>query len=271
MKTRARRPVGSTWGSVRRWEAETRDRLRRHHMLWLHGWSIGLLVVAVMWGVAHLQMVTGSASLAVRYLVTLGTGYLVFLLVLRWWAGMLVGEEGSGPGGGSSGDGCPAGEAAVEAGDAASPFQPGGGGDFGGGGAEGGFEVVGEGGSALGEVASGALDVAGGADEGAVVVIPVLLVFAAGVAVLLGAGWLLLVFFGWEVLLAVAVEVAFGYVSGRTAVRMAREGWLGAAVRLTWKPLLGALACAVLLGAAIDRFVPDARSLPHALQLLRQK
>ncbi len=81
----------------------------------------------------------------------------------------------------------------------------------------------------------------------------------------------MLLYFGWEVLLAVAVEIAFGYVSARTAVRLAREGWLSAAVRLTWKPLAGAIVCAVLLGALIDAFVPQARSLPHAVQLLRQQ
>jgi len=72
------------------------------------------------------------------------------------------------------------------------------------------------------------------------------------------------------VLLAVAVEIVFGYVAARTAVKVAREGWLNVAVRLTWKPLAGALVFAVLLGAAIDWLVPQARSLPHAIELLRQ-
>ncbi len=83
----------STWGSVRRWEDATRERLRRHHALWLHGWCIGLVVIAVMWGMAHLQMLAGSDSLAIRYLVTLGAGYVAFLCILRWWAGLLVGEN----------------------------------------------------------------------------------------------------------------------------------------------------------------------------------
>ncbi len=257
----------SSWGSVRRWEDATRERLRRHHALWLHGWCIGLVVLAVMWGMAHLQMLAGSESLAVRYLVTLGSGYLAFLLVLRWWAGLLVGEreslDGLDPGGGGGGGG-------GSSGDPVPGIEPGGGGDFGGGGAQASFDVLPEAGSPLGDLAGGALEVAGGADEGAVVVIPVVVVFLAGVLVLFGFGSLLLLYFGWEVLLAVAVEIAFGYVSGRTAVRLAREGWLNAAVRLTWKPLAGALVCAVLLGALIDGLVPQARSLPHAIQLLRQ-
>jgi hypothetical protein len=268
LKQRPRTAARSTWASVRRWEDATRERLRRHHALWLHGWCIGLVVVAVMWGMAHLQMLAGSDSLALRYLVTLGSGYLAFLLILRWWAGLLVGErdhlDGNLDLGGPRVEG-----RSASGGDTVPGIEPGGGGDFGGGGAEGSFEIVPEAGSPIADVASGALEVAGGADEGAVVVIPVVVVFLAGLLVLFGFGSLLLLYFGWEVLLAVAVEIAFGYVSGRTAVRLAREGWLNAAVRLTWKPLAGALACAVLLGALIDGFVPQARSLPHAVQLLR--
>lgn len=266
----------STWASVRRWENATRERLQRQHWLWLHGWCIGVAVMLVMWAMAHLQMVTGSASLGLRYAVTLGTGYLVFLCILRWWAGRLV-----------RGDGRFEGDAGIDLPDLPLPrsagprptIETGGGGDFAGGGAQASFDAPGDSvaievpadtSSLAGDVASGALEVAGGADEGAVVVIPVVVVFLAGLLVLFGFGSLLLLYFGWEVLLAVAVEIAFGYVSARTAVRLAREGWLNAAVRLTWKPLLGALACAVLLGVLIDHFVPQARSLPQAVKLLRR-
>eukprot|EP01032_Pedospumella_encystans_P032687 gene32687-biopygen26955 len=57
----------------------------------------------------------------------------------------------------------------------------------------------------------------------------------------------------------------------RAAVRVAREGWLMAAVRLTWKPLLGAVACAVILGATLDHFLPEARSLPEAVRMLLKR
>jgi len=260
-------PELSTWGSVRRWESATRDHLRRRRWLWLHGWCIGLLVLAVMWGAAHLQMLAGSESLALRYLVTLGAGYLTFLLVLRWWAGQLVGEERAGPDGAPSGDG---GRGQCEAAEAAPRFESAGGGDFGGGGAQASFDLPADVGSGVGEVAGGVLEVAGGADEGAVVIIPVLAVFLAGLLLLFGAGSLLLLYFGSEVLLAVAVELVFGYVTARTAVKVVREGWLSAAVRLTWKPLAGALACAVLLGGLLDWLVPQAHSLPHAITVLRQ-
>ncbi|MBP7531179.1 MAG: hypothetical protein KA775_05105, partial [Ottowia sp.] len=59
---------------------------------------------------------------------------------------------------------------------------------------------------------------------------------------------------------------AFAYTAARTVVRVEREGWLLAAIRLSWKPLLGALVCAVALGAAIDHFAPQAGSLAEAVQ-----
>ena len=75
--------------------------------------------------------------------------------------------------------------------------------------------------------------------------------------------------FGWDVLLTVAVEIAFSVATARAAVGVEREGWLSAAVRLTWKPLLGALVCAVLLGATIDHFLPHVHSLPEALRVIQ--
>jgi hypothetical protein len=260
----------ATWRSVRFAQGAIERDLRQRHTLWLHGACIGTLVVAAMWLVSALQLRLGSGSLALRYLVTLGVGYLAYLLLLRLWAGALAGRQAPGDPGldlPSAGQGRGDGTGCVEVG---APrvelpaLRSGGGGDFGGGGASGDFD----GGQALGQVAEDAFEVAAGADEGAVVVIPVVAVFLVGAAVLFGAGSLLLLYFGSEALLAVAIELAFGYAAGRTALRVSREGWIGAAVRLTWKPLLGALACAVLLGASIDHFIPDARSLPHAVALM---
>jgi hypothetical protein len=257
----------SNWRSVRLWESSVQKDLRSRHTLWLHGLCIGTLVLGAMWATSHLQMVLGSDSLALRYLVTLGAGYVFYLLILRLWAASLVRRDptgldgindlpvpdiGSGPGVGSGGG-----------------IQCGGGGDFAGGGATGDFSVAGDAASPLGDIAGGALEVAAGADEGAVVVVPVVAIFLVGCALLFGAGSLLLLYFGWEALLTVAVEVAFSYVSARTAVRVVREGWLSAAIRLTWKPLLGALACAVLLGGTIDYFMPTAQSLPQAITLMK--
>ena len=256
----------SNWRSVRLWETRVEQQLRQRHVFWLHGVCIGLVTLGITWGASHVQMRLGIESLALRYLVSLGLGFLGYLLMLRLWAGALVrklrdpahrrdwGQLDMGwPGGGSSGPG----SASVRI----PPLQSGGGGHFGGGGAGGDFSGAADALSAadtasgvggMGDLVGGALDAAGSADEAAVVV-----------------GSLLLAYFGWEALLAVAVELAFSYASARVAVRVVREGWLSAALRLTWKPLLGSVVCAVILGAAIDYFVPAAHSLPQAIKLLR--
>lgn len=262
----------SNWRSVRVLESRLERELRQRHSLGLHGIYIGFFTLGLMWGVSHLQMVMGVDSLALRYLVTLGAGYLGYLAVLHWWAATLIGR--------STGAGALEGAPDVAdvlfnnlhsgLGTVRMPtMESGQGGDFGGGGATADFGDGSDAASGLTDVAGGALEALGGADEGAVIVIPVLAIFLLGAAVFFSAGSLLLLFFGWEVLLAVAVELAFSYVSARAAVRLVREGWMSAAVRLTWKPLLGAIACAVALGATMDHFVPAANSLPQAIKLVR--
>ena len=262
--------VKSGWRSVRVQEGQFASDLRERHWLRLHGMCIGFTVLGVMWVTSHLQMRLGSESMAIRYLVTLGVGYVAYLLVLRLWAGVLVsrGDDAAGDGANvldAVGD-LPAPSLDGVRLPELPPVLQGGGGDFAGAGASGDFSGGGE---FLGDVAGGAVDVIAGSDEGAVVVVPVVAVFLIGCALLFGTGALLLLYFGFDALLAVAVEIAFGYVSARTAVRMAREGWLPVAVRLTWKPLLGALFCAVLLGGTMDYFIPTAQSLPQALQMIR--
>jgi hypothetical protein len=207
----------------------------------------------------------GGESLALRYLVSMGAGYLAYLLTVWAWASALLrptksnvidvsGLDVAGSSSSCDKPGVPA-------------MHWGGGGDFGGGGASGDFSdgVA----SGVGDLAGGALEVTSASDEAAIVVVPVLAVFLIGCAIFFGAGMLMLLYFGWEVLLAVAVELAFSYATVHTTVRVAREGWARTAVRLTWKPLAGAVVCAVVLGATIDHFIPTARSLPQALKILR--
>lgn len=240
--------VLSNWRSVRLWESQVERDLHRNHSLRTHGLLIGTFTLLLMWGVSALQMhLLQVESLAVRYLVTLGVGYLGYLCVLRWWAQRLVERRTE-----------------LEAPDDL-------GGSFDGPDDHGCVPDGTDGGSVLSDVASGALDAAGGADEGAIVVVPVLAIFLLCLAVVLGAGSLVLLYLSWDALLAVAIEVAFSYVSARAAVRVAREGWLMAAVRLTWKPLLGAVVCAVALGALIDHFMPQVHSLPEAVRVLTGK
>ena len=251
------------------WHQDMAQSLQRRHTLRLHGWLIGSITLLVTWGVSHLQMVAGVESLALRYLVSLGVGYLAYLLVVRLWAAWLLGRDTGVLD--SSVDlvdvatsiDWPTGGAAP----ARWPLPSGGGGDFGGAGASGDFAAGDSG--LLGDMAGGAFDAAASTDEGAVVVVPVVAIFLIGAAILLGAGALALLYFGWEVLLTVAVELAFSVSTARAFVGVEREGWLSAVVRLTWKPLLGAVVCAVLLGATIDHFMPQAQSLPDAMRILR--
>ncbi len=248
--------VLSNWRSVRLWETQVERELHRKYSLRTHGILIGSFTLLLMWGVSALQMhLLHVDSLAVRYFLTLGVGYLGYLLVLRWWAKRLVEERGL--------------DFDVDAPDVEFGCGRGGGGSHG---STSSAEASSNGGgSGLSDIASGALDVAGGADEGAVVVVPVIAIFLICAAILFGAGSLVLLYFSWDALLAVAIEIAFSYVSARAAVRVAREGWLMAAVRLTWKPLLGAVICAVALGALLDHFMPQVDSLPEAVRVLLKK
>lgn len=118
--------------------------------------------------------------------------------------------------------------------------------------------------AAAARLCSAVAEAAGSAEEGAVVAI-----FLLGAAVMLGAGALAWAYFGSEAL--VAVELAFSVAAARAVMGAERAGWLAAAVRLTCKPLLGALLCAVFVGAGLDHFPPEARSLPHAIALLRAR
>lgn len=267
--------------------AQVAHGLRQRYSLRWHGVLIGSFTLALMWSVSHLQMLLGVESLALRYAVTLTAGYVAYLLVLRAWAARLVrrpGERKDRDGGWDVPDVSWPGGSGTGGGGASAPLpRAGGGGNFSGGGATGNFggsgiDASGPAGAgdagaleSLGDLAGGALEAAGSADEGAIVVVPVVAIFLIGMALVLGAGSLALLFFGWDVLLAVAVELAFSVATARAAVGVERQGWLGAAVRLTWKPLLGALVCAVALGLALDHFLPEVRSLPQAVRMLQSQ
>ena len=58
-------------------------------------------------------------------------------------------------------------------------------------------------------------------------------------------------------------------MTARALVRVERAGWLASAVKLTWKPLLGALVCAVAVGALADWWVPEADTLREVVTHIR--
>lgn len=256
------------WTSVRLTARDVALDLQQRHSLRWHGLCIGSLTLLGMLLAAWVQKLAGVHMLSVRYAITLAVGYAIYLLVLRWWAARLLsGEEDSAdvdPGDAldlgldvsdlaravprSSGTRMPDAHSLGDAADATD---------------------LAEAGKGLGEMAGDALEGLGSADEGAVVVIPVVAIFLIGAAVLAGAGALAMLFFSWDVLLAVAVELAFSVAAVRVATGVEREGWISAALRLTWKPLLGALLCAVLLGGTIDHFMPQVDSLPEAVRVLQ--
>jgi hypothetical protein len=232
--------------------------LRERYWLRLHVLVIALLTLAALMAVSAGLMHAGVQSLAVRYGLALPAAFAMYLLLLRLWAAELARGQ-------SPFDGADPSQALdlLPTRSTDAPFSSGGGGDFGGGGASGSWTE--EAASKTGDVVGSALD---GADEGAVVLIPVAVLI--GIALLLAAalGVGVFAFLGVEVLVAVTVEVVLASVAGSWAYKGFAEGWLDAALRHIWKPALTLLIAGVLLGAVIDRWMPDARSLPHALSLL---
>ena len=147
-------------------------------------------------------------------------------------------------------------------------FQSGCGGDFAGGGSSGSW-LPEEGGSA-GEAASGALEALSSADEGAIVAIP--LVVLVGVALLLASalGFVVFGLFGIEILLGVAVEIAFASTGGALALKARREGWMEHAVRRTIGPMAAVLVASVAASLLLGSWMPEAQTLPEALRQLPQ-
>ncbi len=253
---------------------QTRARLQQQRWLRLHVLLIALLTLLGLMGTGLLLRLAGIESLALRYALALPLAYLIYLGLLRLWAGYLLGDdEDAGPDAVDALELLP--DLPLPRGGSAVPrFEAGGGGDFGGGGATASFADAGEGaGEIATEVAGQTLKIGAkaldGADEGAVVIVPLLVVLAIGALLMTLLGLGVFALFGVDVLMAVVLEVALAGLAGGFAWRRRREGWLKHAFGHTWKAALAMLLCGVLLGALLDHWVPQAQSLPHALQLLR--
>jgi hypothetical protein len=243
------------------------DLQARRWLRW-HCTLIGALTLLAAWACSHALMRLGSDALWLRYGLSFVVAYAVLMLLLYLWARWLLSRDEGGEWqiDGGEMDIAPRPSVDVPA------MRSGGGGDFGGAGGGGSFDEAGplpDVAEGVGQVASGTLEAAGTADEGVIVLVPLAVVI--GVALALGAvlGFAVFGLFGVEVLLAVAVEVAFASLGGALAYKAGTEGWLAVAWRRTFWPALASMACVVALGAAIDHWMPEAHSLPQALRLLR--
>lgn len=224
--------------SVQRQILSTRRWLQAHRWLRLHVGLIALCCLGCLWLSGALLRGAGVDALSLRFGLSLALSYAVYLGLLRLWAAYLLSREEA--------DVADAAEIAWDAADA---------------------------GSSAGGHALDALELAADADEGALLLLPLAAVVAMvlALAALLGTGVTLL--FGVEVLMAVSVEVALAAFAAGLAWRHQRQfdrgGWLRCALRHTWAGALAFLVAGVGLGAALDRWMPEAQSLPHAVKLWR--
>lgn len=273
----------SSWKTIRLDERHLQKTLRSKHSLRLHGMGLGTMTLLITWLTSHALMVLGVRSMGLRYGLALLVGYMAYLVLVRAWAKRLAIQRNH--------ESQSYAELVVDAMDL--PVQmgrfnlqgpamiSGKGGDFGGGGATVNFGdssdtglSVSSGSSdwvshAVGGAFKGAGEAVGSADEGVVVVIPVVAIFLMVFLAAMGMGSIVFLYFGSETLLAVAVELAFSYAASTAAVKIAREGWLNAIFRLTWKPLAGALLCAVMMGFVLDVYFPQAKSMFDAVRQIR--
>lgn len=229
--------------------AQLRQRLQQRHWVRLHALVVGCLGLLVMLGMSAGLRQLGVHSMALRYGVALLGGYGAYLLLLRLWVGCMLrrdwGVDVPDVFPGRSTGRCPQEPPTAMGVEIPAP------------------EV-----SAAADGMS-AVDGLSALDGEGIVLLPVLAVFSVLLLALTGMGSLLWLVWGSELFLAVAVEVAFALVMARSVYVLERDGWLLAALRLSWRPLLGALAAAVVLGLVCDVLFPEMDSLPQVLRSMR--
>lgn len=249
-----------------------RRRLQKRHWLRLHAALTGGLSLAAMSLISLCLLHAGVHSMGLRYGLALACGYLLYLLLVRLWAGCMLRRDWDAGDAGADVPGSSGKSGGADTVDTAG-FESGQGGSYGGGGADGHWDD----GAAVSDIAPASSglelpDVDGsgldGLDEGAVVLVPVLLIFAVLLVAVTGMGSLVWLVFGADLFLTVAVEVAFALLMTRTLYVVEREGWLPAALRISWKPVLGALVAAVALGLLADWLFPQADTLAQVLRSL---
>lgn len=251
---------------ARHFERATVDDLRARRWLRLHVLMIGAATLALCWGVSRGLDALGVDSLAWRPLLALWLSYPLYLCLMALWARWLLSRD-------EAGVDVDAG-ALVDAADAlvnapGSVFRAGGGGDFAGGGASAGFDAPLDGaGEVVGQTVSKAVEASFEADEGVFIAVPLALVVGIGLGLAAGLGLLIFGLFGVEVLLGVAVEIAFASLGGALAWRARREGWLLHALKRTLLPMLALSMVIAAAGWALHHWMPQAHTVPQALRLL---
>ena len=256
-----------------------KDLAQRYSLRW-HGFFLGSLTLGITWLTSAGLLALGVDSMAVRYGIAFVIGYLAYIGLIRLWGWHVCHPHRR-----TRDDDEFLAEVAIDTMDilsrthrnstsATQAMTSGRGGDFGGGGATGDWSIDHNTGSsgAMEEVVGGAFKGAGeviaGSDDGAVVVIPIVAIFIMALLFFVGLGSIAFLYFGSEVLLAVAVQLAFSYTASNAAVKIAKGGWLESVWRITWKPMLGSLLCAVALGFMFDTFVPNANTMVDVVRVL---
>lgn len=197
------------------------------------------------------MLASGLSAPATRYPLAVAAGYLAFLAMLRLWL-VFRRHEFSGDVDVSFLDLVPSNPPA--------PFSFDGGGGFGGGGssaalpADAGAAAV----EAKTSLLKGGLSVAAEAEEGAIVVIPILV----GAAILVGLLASGAVLYNAPVLLAeVLLDSAIATVAYRRLRQHQTAHWSSGVVRRTWKPMLAITLALLALGVAIPLLRPGADSI----------
>lgn len=245
---------------VARFERAVRaDLVARRWLRW-HAFLLGSCCFVAAWAISAGLMRSGIETLALRWPLAFAAAYAVFLGLLWLWCRWLLSHDEADANPDLSGIDFSAG---------GTPCRSGGGGDFGGGGATGSFDgapAV----DGASQLAQATFEAAASADEGIVVAVPLAIVVGLGVLMAGVLGFAVFGLFGIDVLLGVAVEIAFASAGGALAFRAQREGWLAHALSRTVRPALALLLIVGVLGGGVDHWLPQAHSLPQALRLLHR-
>lgn len=219
----------------------------------------------------------GMETLHWRWPLALLLSYLTFLLCVRLWLGYIglgryiddgkdvsldLPDVSFSGGSGSSGGGV-----SLDVGNLA--VRAPGGGEFGGAGASGDFSLsVGDSGSGSGGVLSSLGDAVGevgggSSDEGCLVVLAILVLFA----VILAAGGFMI----WQapnLLAEAAFEAALAAGLVKPLRRIADPGWVGGALRASAWPFALIFVCAMAIAGLAEHYAPAATTLPEAIRIL---